>query len=98
LKTRSEECRIEVKSEIKNQGLAGGQKEFRILMNNIGRKITDNYCNGYFGNTRISLQCKNSIIVGEGYEWVVIKTETGKVYFTDFPSGNKQELIDSWCA
>jgi len=63
-------------------------------MNNIGRKITDNFCNGYFGK---EYGLVFSIIVGEGYEWVVIKTENGEVYFTDFPNGDKQELIDSWC-
>jgi hypothetical protein len=63
-------------------------------MNNIGRKIIDNYCNGFFGR---EYNLSESIIIGEGHDWIVIKTIYDGNLFADFTNGNKQELIDSWC-
>jgi hypothetical protein len=50
-------------------------------MNNIGRKITDGYCNGFFGR---DFDFYNSIIIAEGNEWLVIRKENGIIAFANF--------------
>ena len=81
-------------------------------MSNIGRKITDSYCNGYFGR---EYDHSGAEIIDEGDEYLVIRKESGIVETCNFQSWNydslaggisnlqcmdskeRQELIDSWC-
>lgn len=50
-------------------------------MKNIGRIITDSYCNGYFGR---EYDFSGSEIIAEGDEFLVIRKEDGRVAFCDF--------------
>ncbi len=50
-------------------------------MSNIGRVITDGYCNGFFGR---DFDFNDSIIVAEGDEWIVIKKPNGIYEFDNF--------------
>ncbi len=52
-------------------------------MSNIGRKITDFYCNGYFGR---DYDLNGAEIIGEGEEYLVIRKENGIVCFCNFQS------------
>lgn len=52
-------------------------------MNNIGRRITDFYCNGYFGR---EYDLCGAIIIDEGDEYLVIRKENGIVDFCNFQS------------
>ncbi len=80
-------------------------------MNNIGRIITDFYCNGYFGRT---YDLTWSEIIEEADEYIIIKKPNGVIDFANFQhydwndnnevcnvycmsSIEKQNLIDSWC-
>ena len=71
-------------------------------MNNIGRIISDFYCNGYFGR---EYDHANAIILAEGDDFLVIKKSSGEVVscsfqnadFQPIPSEKRQELIDNWC-
>lgn len=61
-------------------------------MNNIGRFIYG-FCDGYFGRDSY----EDKIIVGEGYDWVVVCSPYSGLQFAEFPDGlMKQELIDKW--
>lgn len=60
-------------------------------MSNIGKKITDFYCNGFFGR---NYDMENSVIIAEGDGWIVVKKEDGEI---DFAKGMDQEAIDRWC-
>ena len=64
-----------------------------MMMSNIGRLITDSYCNGYFG------RLYDSEIEAEGPDWIVIRKPDGSCDFTGFtdPENTKQRLIDEWC-
>lgn len=68
-------------------------------MNNIGRTITDSYCNGFFGR---DFDMNDSIIEAEGYDWIVVRRESGEADFARFSRGwkleQKQQLIDEWCS
>ena len=80
-------------------------------MSNIGRKIRDSYCAGFFGGREYD-NC-DAEIIGEGDEWLVIRKKNGLIAFTHFQTwtnygrdlencnlrirADKQELIDSWC-
>jgi hypothetical protein len=50
-------------------------------MNNVGRIITDFYCNGYFGR---DYDFSNSVIIAEGDEYLVIRKENGIVETCNF--------------
>jgi hypothetical protein len=62
-------------------------------MSNIGKELTDFYCNGFAGR-RYDLE--GSIIEAEGRDWIVIRPLDGRPVFIDFNNWNKIELIDSW--
>ena len=47
-------------------------------MSNIGRKIIDFYCNGYFGR---EYDLSGAVIIDEGDEYIVIRKENGIVDF-----------------
>jgi len=59
-------------------------------MSNIGR-IIYGYCDGYFGRDSYH----EKIIIGEGYNWIVVKDWNG-VDFACLPADEKQELINEW--
>lgn len=79
-------------------------------MSNIGRKISDSYCSGFFGR---DYDNRDAEIIGEGEEWLVIRKTNGMIAFTHFQTwtnfgrdlencnltirADKQELIDNWC-
>lgn len=67
------------------------------MTNNIGRIITDFYCNGFFQSREYDYD--NSIIIAEGDEYLVIKKSDGKVEFANFQNclEQKQYYIDKWC-
>lgn len=50
-------------------------------MNNIGRIITDFYCNGYFGRT---YDLTGSEIIEEADEYIIIKKPNGVIDFANF--------------
>ena len=52
-------------------------------MSNIGRIITDFYCNGFFGR---DYDFGGSEIIAEGDEYIVIRKENGIVEFCNFQS------------
>lgn len=52
-------------------------------MNNIGRKITDPYCNGYFGR---DYDLCGAEIIEEEDEYIVIRKENGVVDFCNLQS------------
>lgn len=62
-------------------------------MSNIGKRITDSYCNGFAGR-RYDL-C-GSLIEAEGFDWIVIRNNSEPI-FINFKQHNKQKLIDTWC-
>ena len=62
-------------------------------MDNIGKIIKDFYCNGYAGR-RYDLA--ESVIEAEGKDWIVCRTDKGKVVLMDFDEQNKQTYIDNW--
>lgn len=64
-------------------------------MDNIGKIIKNFYCKGFFGR-RYDLT--DSVIEGEGRDWIVIRLPDGTADIAFFRKGfNKQELIDKWC-
>jgi hypothetical protein len=50
-------------------------------MSNVGRVITDFYCNGFFGR---DYDFSGSVIIAEGDEYIVIRKENGIVEFGNF--------------
>jgi hypothetical protein len=50
-------------------------------MNNIGRRISDYYCGGFFGR---DYDLTGAIIIAEGEEYLVIKKKNGLVAFGTF--------------
>lgn len=50
-------------------------------MSNVGRIITDSYCNGFFGR---DFTLSESVIVAEGDCWLVIRKPNGLYTFTNF--------------
>jgi hypothetical protein len=63
-------------------------------MSNIGKRITDFYCNGFAGR-RYDLE--GSTIEAEGDDWLVLRTLDGDPAFIDFTGGwNKEELVETW--
>lgn len=52
-------------------------------MNNVGRIITNFYCNGYFGR---NYDLEGSEIIAEGDEYLVIRKENGIVKTCNFQS------------
>ena len=65
-------------------------------MENVGKIITDFYCNGYFGR-RYDLE--NAVIEAEGLGWIVIRIKdlVPEPLFTSFyESEDKQYWIDQW--
>lgn len=52
-------------------------------MNNIGKEITDDYCNGYFGR---EYDLSGSIIIAESEKYIVIKKYNGIIDFCTFQS------------
>ncbi len=63
-------------------------------MDNIGRVITDFYCNGFFGR---DYDLTGAVIIGEGDDWLVIRKTDGTLAFTDFIGWDKEEHLDKWC-
>jgi hypothetical protein len=53
------------------------------MSNNIGRTITDFYCNGFFGR---DYDLADAVIIAEGDEYVVIRKENGIIMFGSFQS------------
>lgn len=51
------------------------------MTNNIGRVITDFFCNGYFGR---DYDLEGSIIIAEAPEWIVIRKPSGIIAFASF--------------
>ena len=51
------------------------------MKDNIGRRISDFYCNGFFGR---EYDLDGAIIVGEGEEWIVIRKENGLIELGNF--------------
>jgi hypothetical protein len=51
------------------------------IMSNIGRIITDFYCNGFFGR---DYDFNGSEIIAEGDEYIVIRKKNGIVEFGNF--------------
>lgn len=73
-------------------------------MSNIGKEITDFYCNGFFGRV---YDMTGAIILAEGESWIVVRLDSGEVRFTSFQDVNsegtvtnfdKQKYIDAWCS
>lgn len=76
-------------------------------MSNVGKIITDGYCNGFCGRI---YTLEGSVIEAEGEDWVVIRETTGEHHFISFQyqdgtffddsvfktRRDKQELIDNW--
>lgn len=62
-------------------------------MSNIGKEITDFYCNGFAGR-RYDLT--GSIIEAEGKDWIVIRTTEEAPVFINFDGWDKQEHINDW--
>jgi hypothetical protein len=60
---------------------------------NVGKKITDFYCNGFAGR-RYDLA--GSIIESEGKDWIVIRTTEKEPVFLGKINEDKQEIIDNW--
>jgi len=64
-------------------------------MNNIGRIIKDDYCNGY-GDYDYGLA--DSSIEQEAYDYIILRREDRQPVFIRFgEDDDKQELIDKWC-
>lgn len=63
--------------------------------NNVGRTITNFYCDGFFGR---DYDLDNSMIEGEGEDWIVVRKMGGEPAYAYFGDWDKQELIDEWCA
>jgi len=61
-----------------------------MRMSNVGRKITDFYCNGFFGR---DYDFSGSEIIAEEDEYIVIRKENGIVEFGNFQdwSWNRNE-------
>lgn len=64
-------------------------------MSNIGKKITDFYCNGFAGR-RYDLE--GGIIESEGYDWIVIRLPNGETVFMSMAGYDKDEYIEEWTA
>lgn len=67
-------------------------------MTNIGRILKDFYCNGFFGP---DYSLDGAVIIAEGYDFIVVRMQSGKAAFADFCGAwqqKKQELIDKWCS
>jgi hypothetical protein len=62
-------------------------------MSNVGKRITDFYCNGFAGR-RYDLA--GSRIEAEGADWIVIRTEEGAPVFIDLRGWDKEEYIAKW--
>lgn len=62
-------------------------------MENVGKKITDSYCNGFAGR-RYDLE--ESVIEAEGKDWIVCRHPEGQPIFMDLAGFNKQECVDKW--
>lgn len=64
-------------------------------MDNLGRIITDFYCNGFFGGEHDLFE---AIIVLESETEIVVRTIDGKFRVANFEgwAGNKQYFIDKW--
>ena len=62
-------------------------------MSNVGKKITDFYCNGFAGR-RYDLA--GSRIEAEGPEWIVIRTGEGEAVFMNLHGWDKEEHIAKW--
>ena len=62
-------------------------------MENVGKKITDGYCNGFAGR-RYDLE--ESVIEAEGKDWIVCRHSEGQPIFMNLAGFNKQEYIDNW--
>lgn len=60
-------------------------------MKNIGRIITDDYCNGFADD---QYDMKGAVIVAEGEGWIVARTLTGRGVFLDFQYFDKQHNED----
>lgn len=64
-------------------------------MSNIGRVITDFYCNGFFGRV---YDLDDSRIEAEGHDWVVIRKPDGRPDFAAFDDPEeKAQRIGEWC-
>lgn len=65
-------------------------------MNNIGKIIKNEYCNGFAGRV---YNLEDSRIESEGYDYIVLRKVDNTpefIYFGDF-TNQKQKLIDNWC-
>jgi hypothetical protein len=62
-------------------------------MSNLGKKITDSYCNGFAGR-RYDLE--GAIIEAEGKDWVIIRSTNDEPIFMDLRGWEKQKNIDKW--
>ncbi len=64
-------------------------------MINIGKTITDSFCEGYFG--RDFSNAYTYRIETEGYDWIVIRNENNHADFVQFKSEeDKQNCINTW--
>lgn len=61
---------------------------------NIGKKITDGYCNGYFGRI---YDLAGSRIEGEAEDWIVVRLKDDSVHIARFDNkSEKKSCIKSW--
>lgn len=58
-----------------------GVCKIKKMESNVGRIITDYYCNGFFGR---DYDFSGSEIIAEGDEWIVIKKPNGIIEFGNF--------------
>lgn len=66
-------------------------------MSNVGKIIKKSYLNGFAGRNYDS---DGSVIIADGGDWLVIVDTNGQKSFIDlqdYPSENRQDLINEWC-
>ena len=64
-----------------------------LEMENVGKKITDGYCNGFAGR-RYDLE--GCTIEAEGKDWIVCRHPEGAPIFMDLYGWDKEEYLNRW--
>ena len=62
-------------------------------MEHVGKKITDDYCNGFAGR-RYDLE--GCVIEAEGKDWIVCRHPEGQPIFMDLYGWDKENCINRW--
>ncbi len=64
------------------------------MASNIGRIITDFYCNGFFGR---EYDNNGARVEAEGYDWVVIRKSNNQVELGTFKDETQKEsYLNNW--